>query len=236
MGVMKMIGVLVNVLTVILGSTIGILFKKGIPEKITKTVMIGLGLCVIYIGVSGALKGSEPIVAVICMAVGGGVGSIIDIDKQINRLGDWIASKFNKKDGQVAVAEGFVGGCLMFCVGAMTIVGSLNSGLGIEGGLEMIYTKSVLDLVSSAVLAASLGYGVIFSAIFVFVFQGGIVLLSEALQPFLTSGVISELTCVGSLMIIGLGLNMVGATKIKVANYIPSLLFVPLAVWIASLI
>ena len=231
-----MLGVLVNVLTVLLGSTVGLLFKKGIPEKITKCIMAGLGLCVIYIGVSGALKGENPIIAVVCMAIGGALGSLIDIDKQINRLGNWLSSKFKKKDTEASVAEGFVSGCLMFCVGAMTIVGSLNSGLGIEGGLEMIYTKSVLDLISSAVLAASLGFGVIFSAIFVLVFQGGIVLLAEVLQPLLTEAVIAELTCVGSLMIIGLGLNMVGATKIKVANYMPALLIVPLALFVASFI
>lgn len=231
-----MIGVFVNVLTVLIGSAVGLLFKKGIPEKITKAIMAGLGLCVIYIGVSGALEGKNPIIAVICMAIGGGLGTLIDIDKQINRLGDFIASKFKKNNGQTTIAEGFVSASIMFCIGAMTIVGSLNSGLGIEGGLEMIYTKSVLDLISSMVLAASLGVGVIFSAIFVFVFQGGIVLLAEVLQPFLTAEVISELTCIGSLMIIGLGLNMVGATKIKVANYLPALFLVPLALWIASLI
>lgn len=231
-----MLGVLVNVLTVLVGSTVGLLFKKGIPEKITKAIMAGLGLCVIYIGVSGALEGKNPIIAVICMAVGGGLGALIDIDKQINRIGGFIASKFKKTDGHTTIAEGFVSASIMFCIGAMTIVGSLNSGLGVEDGLEMIYTKSVIDLISSMVLAASLGFGVIFSAIFVLVFQGGIVLLAEVLQPFLTTSVISELTCVGSLMIIGLGLNMVGATKIKVANYLPALVLVPLAIWIASLI
>lgn len=231
-----MLGVLVNVLTVLIGSTVGLLFKKGIPEKITKTIMAGLGLCVIYIGVSGTLEGENPIIAVVSMAIGGAVGALIDIDKQINRLGDWLASKFKKSGGQTSIAEGFVSACIMFCVGAMAIVGSLNSGLGVEGGLEMIYTKSVLDLISSAVLAASLGFGVVFSAIFVLVFQGGIVLLAEFLQPFLTEAVIAELTCVGSLMIIGLGLNLTCNAKIKVANYLPALVVVPIALWIASLI
>ena len=231
-----MIGVLVNVLTVIVGSIIGILFKKGIPEKITKTIMTGLGLCVIYIGVDGALEGSNPIIAVVCMAVGGGIGALLNINKQINRLGDFIASRFKNSEGQSTIAEGFVSASLMFCVGAMAIVGSLNSGLGVEGGLEMIYTKSVLDLISSALLAASLGFGVIFSAAFVLVFQGGIVLLAEVLQPFLTDIVISELTCVGSLLIIALGLNLTCNAKIKVANYMPALILVPFVVWIVSLI
>ena len=231
-----MIGVLVNVLAVVVGSILGILFKKGIPEKVTKTIMTGLGLCVIYIGVSGALEGSNPIIAVICMAVGGAVGGLINIHKQINRLGDKIASVFKNRDGQSTIAEGFVSASLMFCVGAMTIVGSLNSGLGVEGGIEMIYTKSVLDLISSTLLAASLGFGVIFSALFVLIFQGGIVLLAEFLQPLLTTEVISELTCVGSLMIIGLGLNLTCNAKIRVANYMPALVVVPLAVWIASLV
>ena len=230
-----MIGVFVNVLAVLVGSTLGILFKKGIPEKVTKTIMTGLGLCVLYIGVSGALEGTNPIIAVICMAVGGAIGGLINIHKQINRLGDKVASLFKNNDGQSTIAEGFVSASLMFCVGAMTIVGSLNSGLGIEGGIEMIYTKSMLDLISSTLLAASLGFGVIFSAVFVLIFQGGIVLLAEFLQPLLTAEVISELTCVGSLMIIGLGLNLTCNAKIRVANYMPALAVVPLAVWIASL-
>ncbi len=231
-----MIGVFINVAAVIIGSVIGLLCKKGINKKITDAVIVGLGLCVMYVGVTGLLKGQNAIVAVVSMALGGAVGTIIDVDKQINRLGDWVSKKVKREDNQVSVADGFVTACLLFCVGAMAIVGSLNSGLGVEGGLEMIYTKSVLDFISSIVLSASFGIGVIFSSVFVLVFQGGIVLLAGLIAPILTANVIAEITCVGSLMIIGLSLNIVGATKIKIANYLPALVFVPIVVWIMSFI
>lgn len=231
-----MIGVFVNVVAVILGSVIGLLCKKGINKKITDAVILGLGLCVMYVGITGVLKGQNAIVAVVSMAIGGAIGTIIDIDKQINKLGDFVAKKVNRDDGQVSVADGFVTACLMFCIGAMAIVGSLNSGLGVEGGVEMIYTKSVLDFISSIVLSASFGIGVIFSSLFVLVFQGGIVLLAGLIAPVLTANVIAEITCVGSLMIIGLSLNIVGATKIKIANYLPALVLVPIVVYIMSLI
>ena len=231
-----MIGVFVNVAAVIIGSVIGLLCKKEINKKITDAVILGLGLCVMYVGITGVLKGQNAIVAVVSMALGGALGTIIDIDKQINKIGDFVAKKVKRDDSQVSVADGFVTACLMFCIGAMAIVGSLNSGLGVEGGLEMIYTKSVLDFISSIVLSASFGIGVIFSSIFVLVFQGGIVLLAGLIAPVLTANVIAEITCVGSLMIIGLALNIVGATKIKIANYLPALVFVPIVVWIMSFI
>ena len=231
-----MIGVFVNVAAVIIGSVIGLLCKKGINKKITDAVIVGLGLCVMYVGFTGLLKGQNAIVAVVSMALGGALGTIIDVDKQINKLGDLVAKKVRRADGQISVADGFVTACLLFCVGAMAIVGSLNSGLGVEGGLEMIYTKSVLDFISSIVLSASFGIGVICSAAFVLVFQGGIVLLAGLISPILTANVIAEITCVGSLMIIGLALNIVGATKIKIANYLPALIFVPIVVWIMSFV
>ena len=231
-----MIGVAVNVVAVILGSIIGLLCKKGINKKITDAVIMGLGLCVIYVGIGGVMKGQNAIVAVIAMAVGGAIGTMIDIDRLINLLGDNIASKVKRGGESATVAEGFVTACLLFCIGAMAIVGSLNSGLGVEGGLEMIYTKSVLDFISSIVLSATLGIGVIFSSIFVLVFQGSIVLLAKFVAPILTPEIIAEITCVGSLMIIGLGLNILGATKIKIANYLPALILVPAVVYVMSLI
>ena len=136
-----MIGVIVNVAAVILGSVIGLLCKKGINKKITDSVIMGLGLCVIYVGIGGVMKGQNAIVAVVTMAVGGAIGTMIDIDRLINLLGDKIASKVKREGENATVAEGFVTACLLFCIGAMAIVGSLNSGLGVEGGLEMIYTK-----------------------------------------------------------------------------------------------
>lgn len=145
--------------------------------------------------------------------------------------------RFRKEEG-VSVAEGFITASLLFCVGAMTIVGSLNAGL--RGDNSMLFTKSLLDLCSSMMLAASLGVGVLCSAVFVFLFQGALVLLSQVLAPLLSEAAIAEITCAGSLMIVALGLNLLGLSKIKVANLLPAMLFAPLMLalynWAAPLL
>ena len=221
-----MLGVLVNVATVLIGSTIGLIFKKGISKKYSDAVMTGIGLCTAFIGVSGMLKGQNVLVAIISMVLGALVGTALDIDGKLNSAGDLLQKKMKKTDdGKSSVAEGFVTASLVFCVGAMTIIGSLESGL--KGDNTTIFTKSILDLFSSMMLSASLGIGVMCAALFVFVFQGGLVLLSGLLDTVLNEAAIAEITCVGSLMIFALGLNLVGITKIKVANYFPALIFAP---------
>jgi uncharacterized membrane protein YqgA involved in biofilm formation len=230
----KMIGVIINTMAVIIGSIIGMLFKKGIPKKIIDSVMIGIGLCTVYIGISGTLKGKNTLILVISIVIGTIVGTWMDIDKRITTFGEWIGKRFKiSSDNTISVAEGFVTSSLLFCIGAMTIVGSLNAGL--TGDNTMLFTKSVLDLISSAMLSVSLGIGVLFSASFVFLFQGGIVLLAQFLQPILTNAAIGEITCTGSLMIIALGLNIIGVTKIKVANYLPAIIVTPILCWIVTL-
>ena len=228
-----MISVLVNTGTVILGSLIGLLLKKGIPEKVTSAVMTAIGLCTIYIGIDGALAGENVLIVIIAMVIGTIIGTLIDIDGGLNKLADWVGSKTKRNGSEASVAEGFLTASLLFCIGAMTIVGSLNAGL--SGDNRMIFTKSTLDLVSSIMLSASLGIGVLLSASFVFVFQGAIVLLAQYLEPILTEATIAEITCAGSLMIIALGLNLIGVTKIKVSNFLPALVIVPIACWVAGL-
>ena len=155
------------------------------------------------------------------------IGTFIDIDDKINRVGLFLEKKFKKDGDKSSIAEGFMTGSLLFCVGAMTIVGSLNAGL--KGDNTLLFTKSILDLISSCILASTLGVGVMFSALFVLVMQGGLVLLAGLLQNVLTDpALIAELTCAGSVMIIGISLNMLGVTKLKVANYLPALLLVPI--------
>lgn len=231
-----MTGVFVNVATVLLGSFIGLVFKKGISKKYTDAVMTGIGLCTILIGVQGMLKGENVLVAIISMVLGAIVGTAVDIDKRLNGAGDFLSKKLKKDDSsdRVSLAEGFVTASLLFCVGAMTIVGSLNSGL--KGDHSMIFTKSLLDFFSSMMLSASLGIGVPFAAFFVFIFQGSIVLLAGVLEPLLSTAAIAEITCVGSLMILALGLNLTGIGKFKVANYLPALLFAPLVCFLFELL
>ncbi len=228
-----MLGVFVNVVAVLLGSTVGLLFRKGIPEKVSKAVMLALSLCTLYIGIDGALDGSNTIVLILSIVFGTILGTIIDIDDKINRVGLFLERKLQKEGEMTSIAQGFMTGSLLFCIGAMTIVGSLNSGL--SGDHTLIYTKSILDMISSCVLSSTMGIGIMFSSLFILVYQSTLVLCAGLLRNVLTDpALISEITCAGSVMIIGISLNMLGLTKIKVANLLPALLFVPLFYYLAQ--
>ena len=220
-----MFGVLVNVGTVVLGALAGLLFKKGIPEKVSKAAMIGLGVCTLYIGISGSLEGENVLLVIASVVLGAIVGTLLDIDGKINILGQKVEQKFKKDGNTTSVAEGWVTATLLFCVGSMTVTGSITAGL--TGDHSILVTKAMLDLVSAMMLASSLGAGVLLSAVSVLVIQGGLVLLSSLLSPFLSAGAINEMTCVGSLLIIMIGTNLMGITKIKVADYLPAILFAP---------
>lgn len=223
-----MLGVITNTITVILGSLIGTVFSKFISEKYTNAIMTAIGLCTLYIGIDGAFSGENTLVLIISLVLGTATGTFLDIDGKINRLGKSIENRFsnNKK---VPVVRGFVTASLLFCIGSMTIVGSLNAGL--NGDNTLLFTKSVLDLISSCILASSLGIGVLFASSFVFVFQGSLVLFAKLIGPLLSQVAQAELICVGSVMIIALGLNLMGVTKIKVANMLPALIIAPIIVY-----
>ena len=222
-----LLGTFVNTVAVLIGGSIGLIFKKGLPERMADTIMKGIGLCVIYIGIDGCLEGRNALITIISAAVGAVIGELLDLDGKVNCLGGWLEQKVSKNSegGKNTIAKGFVSASLLFCVGAMTIVGSLNSGL--SGDHQMLYTKSLLDFISSIIFASSLGVGVLFSALFVLVYQGAITLLAGFLAPFLTEIVISEMTCIGSVLIMGIGLNMMGITKLKMMNYVPAI-FLPI--------
>jgi len=229
-----MSGVIVNTITVIIGSITGLLFKKGIPKKITDAIMIGIGLCTVSIGISGLVQDVNTIILIISIVLGAAIGTALDIDSKINHMGDYLSKKFKSSDDKTSVSEGFVTACLLFCIGSMTIVGSLNA--GISGDNKMLYTKALLDLISSTMLSASLGIGVLFAAAFVFVFQGALVLLAQYIAPFLTPETIAQLNGAGSLLIFALGLNIVGITKIKIANYLPAIIIAPIITFIYTFI
>lgn len=223
-----MFGVIVNCLAVVLGGSIGLVFKKGLPKKIADTVMNGLALCVLYIGISGALTGKKTLVAILSIVIGAVIGELLDLDLRITQLGNWAESKFKNKENseeKVSISQGFVTSSLLFCVGAMAIVGSLQSGLA--GNNQTLFTKSLLDGVSAVIFASSLGAGVLLSSILILVYQGSIALLAQFISPYLTTPIISEITCVGSLLIIALSLNMLKLTKIKVMNLVPAV-FLPI--------
>lgn len=223
---MNLLGTLVNTGAVLLGGGIGLLVQKGLPKRLSDILFQALGLCTIYIGVSGALSGENTLILILCMVLGTLIGEGIDLDLRVNQLGGWIERRFSQKNQKgVSLAEGFVTASLLFCVGAMSIVGALQSGL--SGSHEMLYTKSLLDFVSAIIFASTLGAGVLFSALFVLVYQGSITLLAAWVAPLLSDAAVAEMTCVGSVIIIGLGLNMIGVSKLKVMNFVPAI-FLPM--------
>ena len=220
-----LIGVITNCIAVIIGSITGMLFSNHIPKKLTDAIMTGIGLCTLYIGISGALKGQNTLVLIFSIALGAVIGTLIDIDGKITRLGEFITKKFKGESKGANPAEGFVTASLLFCVGSMTFVGSIQA--GVQGDNTLLFTKSVLDLISAIALAATFGFGVTLSSAFVLVFQGGLVLLSYFAAPYMTAEIQNEMICAGSVLIIGIGMNILGITKIKVANYIPAMFVAP---------
>ena len=252
-----MLGVIVNAAAILVGGVIGLLIKKGIPERFSSAIMSGIGLCILYIGISGALAGENIIVLVVSIVLGVTAGTALKIDKRLNRLGELVEEKFantkasktpNEPDGtngtngtneteksetKTPIAQGFVTGSLLFCVGAMAIIGSINSGL--LGDHTILFAKSTIDMITTVILTVTLGVGVLLSAASVFIYQGAIVLLAQLLRPLLENqAMIAELNCAGSVLIIAIGLNMLGVTKIKVADFLPTIIFVPIVFTIVS--
>ncbi len=234
-------GVFINVGAIIAGSLLGLVFKKGIPEKYAKAITTAIGLCVVFIGISGALRTEEingqtesanPLILIIAMIFGIVVGELLKIDDRLNSLGEKLEKKFSS--GQGDFAKGFVNSTLLFCVGAMAITGSMESAL--ENNHSTLIAKSVLDGINSIVFAANMGIGVIFSAVAVLIYQGGIALATYFVgAEFLTPIMNLHLIATGSLIIMALGLNMLGVTKIKVANFLPAIFVAPLITFILSL-
>ena len=220
---MVLLGSLVNSAAIILGGSIGLALKKGLSDRIASAVMNALALCVLYIGVSGILKGANILITILSMVFGTLVGEWIDLDKKINQLGDEIESRVSSENKEHSVSNGFVTASLLFCVGAMAIVGALQSGL--TGNHDTLFAKSLIDGIAAIVMASSLGIGVLLSAGLILVYEGGITLFANVLAPLLTDSVINEMTCVGSLLIVGLALNMLKLTNLKIMNYAPAVFF-----------
>lgn len=219
-----MIGTLINMVAILAGSALGLLLRKGIPDRLRDTVMQGLGLCVLLIGASGALKTADTMCVIISIVVGGLLGAAVNIERQLERLGEAAEKKFAHSEG--GFANGFVTASLVYCVGAMAIVGSMDSGL--RGDHATLIAKSALDGVSAIFFASALGPGVALSAVAVFVYQGAIALLATWIAPLLTDPIITEMSAVGGLLIIGIGLNMIYDKHISVGNLLPAI-FVPMA-------
>lgn len=220
-----MLGVLVNVITVLLGSSVGLLLKKGIPQRVSQAAMTGLGVCTLYIGITGSLSGENTLIVIAAVVLGAITGTLLNIDGAINQFAASVEGRFRKNGAGVSVAEGLISATLLFCVGSMTVTGSIQAGL--TGDHSILITKAMLDLVSSMMLASGLGVGVLLSAFAVFVIQGALVLLAGLIAPLMSAQAVNEMTCAGSLLIIMIGTNLIGVTKIKVADFLPAIVFAP---------
>ena len=222
---MFLLGTIVNSAAVVLGGTLGAFLKKGIPDRIRIAVMSAIGLFIVYLGVSGSLVGENALVAVLSLAIGTIIGELIDIDKRLKSLGDFIQSKFRGKNGaQISISEGFVACTMLFCVGSMAILGAMDDA---KGNPDTLFAKAILDGISAFVMATTLGIGCALSAVSVFLYQGSISVLALLVLSELPVYMLNEISCVGSLIIIAIGTNMLGVTKIKTANLIPAM-FLPL--------
>ena len=221
-----MLAVLVNVVCVLLGSAVGLLFRNKINEKFTKAVITALALVTLVIGITSAIKTADFLCVIISMALGTVIGELLRVDDGIDGAGDFIKTKlFKGKMAENRFTEGVVTACIVFCVGSMTIMGSLEA--GINGNNSIIYAKSALDFVSSMMFATAMGFGVTFAALFVLVFQGALTLLASALAPVLSSAVVTEMSAVGGVILIGMGINMleISPKRIKIANMLPAIFF-----------
>lgn len=218
-----LLGSLVNCLGILCGCLLGLLLGRLIPDRLAEAISKAVALCVFYIGVSGMLSGEKTLLLIVSMVLGTALGGAARLDDRLNALGNSIERRFAAKGIRGRISEGFVTSSLLFCVGAMAIVGSLESGL--SGDHATLYAKTILDTVSSAIYAPSMGFGVALSAIPVLLYQGTITLCASLLAPVLTDGVIAEMKCAGSLLIVALSLNMLGITKIRVMNSIPAVFF-----------
>lgn len=236
------IGTVINTVLVIIGSLVGLLLKKAIPERLKESMIQALALATFTIGVTGiinasstvakdgTLTGNYAILMVLSMAIGTFIGELINIQKKLDNMGDFLQKKFSSEDSS-SFSQGFVTASLVFCVGSMTILGSINDALLHDP--TILITKSILDMIMSVVFASTLGIGVIFSAATVALYQGILTACASFLSPILTGELIAQMSFVGSILIAGIGLNFIYKPKLKLANMLPAM-FIPLIWYLIS--
>ena len=219
-----MLGTLINATAIIVGSGVGELFKHRFPKKIQLIVFQALGLASLLIGLQMALKVQNILALIFSLIIGGIIGESFDLEMRMDHLGNWLKGLVKSKDTQFT--EGFVAASILFCVGAMAILGPIDE--GIRGDRTVLLTKSILDGFASIALAASMGIGVLFSAIPILLYEGSLTILSSYVQGFFTPLMIQQLTAVGGLLIVGIAFNILEIKKIKVTNLLPSLILIVL--------
>lgn len=220
---MILLGSIANAAAIIVGGTVGSLLKKGLPKRYGDLVIAALGFFTVMLGVSFAMKTEHPLVVIFSLVIGAALGEWIDIEKRMDSFGNKVQDRLKGFKGNFS--QGFVTSSLLFCVGSMAIMGSLQSGLA--GNHNTLYTKAVMDGVISTVFASTLGIGVAASALPVFIYQGAITLLASFLQPYLSSAVVLEMTATGGILLMGVGINILEIKRVRVGNLIPAI-FIPI--------
>ncbi|HWR44052.1 DUF554 domain-containing protein [Sporomusa sp.] len=216
-------GTIVNSAAVLIGSGVGLALKRGIPEKYQNTVMHGMALAVGVIGLQMAFKTENMLVVILGLAVGAVIGEALNIDGLLNKIGEWLSSKLGsqEKAGQSSIGHGFVTASLVYCIGAMAVVGSIQDGL--TGDTSTLYAKSLLDGITSIVFTSSMGIGVMFSSVSILIYQGLITLLAGFFSAVLSENVIKEMTATGGILIVGVSILMLELKKIRLANLLPAI-------------
>lgn len=218
-----MTGTIVNTIAILVGSLVGLVFRKGIPARYNATIMQAIGLAVILVGLKGALKSDDLLLIIICLAAGSLIGEWLGIEARLEATGQWFESRFAGSDG--SFARGFVTATLIYCVGSMAIVGAMESGL--SGNHQTLYAKSMLDGITAVVFTSTLGIGVMLSAVSVLIYQGLITGAALMMKPFLVPEVVNQMSAVGGLLIVGIGITIMEIKKIRVGNMLPAI-FLPL--------
>lgn len=230
---MILLGSIINALLIIIGALLG-RFLYNIPERMKETVMYGIGLAVAAIGIQMTFESTQILIVIISIVIGAIIGEWMDLDDKINKLGKWIERKLPSKKDSPGIAQGFVTATLIFVVGSMAIIGAIDSGL--RNDHDVLIMKGIIDGFTSVILSSTLGIGVMISAVPVFLYQGLITVFSTQISRFVPDELlqffISEMTATGGLMIVGIGLNLIGITKIRVANLIPGIVVVGIIVTI----
>jgi len=220
-----MLGTIVNTVAIIIGGLAGLLFRGGIPKKYNETIMHAIGLAVILVGLTGALKVEKILIVIFSMALGTLIGEFLRIEDRLENLGKWLEDRFSSS-GDGKISKAFVTTSLIYCVGSMAIIGSMESGL--SGNHQTLFAKSALDGIASVVFASTLGAGVLLSSISVFVYQGVITVAASFMKQFLTPDVVNQMSVTGGLLIMAIGFNLLEIIKIKIGNMLPAI-FIPLA-------
>jgi len=233
-------GTILNAITVLFGSALGLMLGGRLPARIQESGITGLGFVTAYVGLSNAGETGNVIIPLIALVTGAIVGELLSLDRRLENFAGWVHARFERNGspdaadrastGRARFIQGFVTASLVFCVGPLTFVGSIQDGMGLPIGFEQLAIKSILDLFASLAFASSLGIGVMFSVLTVLGVQGGLALLGSLAGDFMSDAMVNEMTAVGGLILIGLSLMLLDLKKPRVANYLPALIIAPLLV------